>query len=142
MAYCTLAQMVDRFGEAMLIAATDRGMLASGEIDQAAVARAIADAGALIDGYLAARYRLPLQSVPALVESLALAIAAYKLHPDVSSEKIRRDYEDALKQLLLVSRGEIRLDVAGVEPEGTGANEVITNQPERPLSAATMKGYI
>ena len=69
-------------------------------------------------------------------------IAIYKAHPSVAAEKIRRDYEDALKQLKAIASGEITLDVAGVEPEGAGSSEVLTNEPERPLSAASLKAYI
>lgn len=142
MSYCTKAELETRFGTAMLVDATDRGAEATGAIDPNAVARAIKDADALIDGYLAARYQLPLASTPDLVNTLSLTIAIYKLHPAVADEKLRKDYEDALKTLQHISRGDIRLDLAGSEPATADHGDVRTNEPERPLSAATMKGYI
>jgi phage gp36-like protein len=141
-AYCTQSELETRFGSAMLLAATDRGEEPAEAIDAAAVTRAITDADALIDGYLAARYVLPLASVPTLINTLSLTIAIYRLHPSVTDEKIRKDYEDAVKTLQLISRGDIRLDVAGTEPEAASHDDVRTNEPERPLSAGTMKGYI
>lgn len=142
MAYCTLAEMVERFGEAMLVNATDRGLVASGTIDTSAIERAIADADALIDGYLSARYQLPLAAVPALIKTLSLTIAIYKAHPAVADEKLRKDYEDADKTLTKISRGDIRVDVGGQEPAQASHGEVWTNEPERPLSADSMRGYI
>ncbi|SMH42479.1 gp436 family protein [Mesorhizobium australicum] len=142
MSYSTQAQLVERYSEKMLIDISDRGETPTGEIDAALIARAIADADALIDGYLKVRYALPLADVPDLVRDLSLAISIYKAHAHVAAEKITADYKDALKTLEQIARGLIQLDVEGVEPAPSGAAEVRTNQPERPLSAATMKGYI
>lgn len=142
MAYCTLEKLTERFGERLLIDATDRGDTPAEAIDTAAVTRAIADADATIDGYLKARYTLPLASVPALVESLSLTIAVYRLHPSVVSEKIRLDYQDALKTLAQISRGDVLLDVGGAEPVTADLNDVRTNNPERPLSVQSLKGFI
>ncbi len=142
MAYCTIDQLQARYGLPLLLQVSDRGDTFPTVPDETIFDRAIADADALIDGYLAARYALPLVSVPALLIDLSQVIAIYKAHPSVAAEKIRKDYEDALKQLKAIAAGEISLDVAGIEPEGAGASEVVTNEPERPLSAATLKGYI
>lgn len=142
MSYCSLAQLIDRYSAKLLIEISDRGEEPTGEIDAALIARAIADADALIDGYLKVRYALPLASVPSLVTDLSLVISVYKAHAHVAAEKIVNDYRDALKTLKEIAQGLIQLDVDGVEPAPSGAAEVRTNNPERPLSAATMKGYI
>lgn len=142
MIYCTLAELKERYSEHMLIQISDRDDAATGEIDQALIDRAIADAGALIDGYLKPRYRLPLPSVPPLVKDLALRISIYKAHAHVAGEKIETDYKDALRMLEQISKGVIQLDIEGAAPAGSGSGEVRTNQPERPMSAGTMKGYI
>lgn len=142
MTYCTIDQLQARYGLPLLLQVSDRGDTFPTEPDQALFDRAIADADALIDGYLAGRYALPLAATPAILVDLSQAIAIYKAHPSVAAEKIRKDHDDALKILKGIAGGEIRLDVAGVEPEGTASNEVLTNEPERPLSADTMKAYI
>jgi phage gp36-like protein len=140
MSYTSLQQLTDRYGEPMLVDLTDRAD--TGVVDQAVVDRALADTDAMIDGYLAGRYALPLASTPAQVADLAQAIAVYKLHKNVVSEKIRDDYRGALKMLEQIAAGTIRLDVAGVEPAASGSSGVRTNEQERPLTAETMKGYI
>lgn len=143
MAYCTLAQLIDTYGQAMLVAATDRGDIATGVIDTAAIDRAIASGDALIDGFLAgAQYQLPLSPVPPLLNSLSLVISAYKAHAAVADEKLRQDYQDALKLLRDIGAGTVRLDVAGAEPTRSSPQDVRTNAPDRPFSADTMRGYI
>ncbi len=143
MAYCTIAELTGRYGTPMLLQLSDRGGTYPVTPDTALFDRAIADAGALIDGYLGGRYQLPLSSVPTLVTNLALVIAIYMAHASVAPEKIRKDYDDALRQLQAIAAGTMVLvDVAGAESAGTGSNEVLTNQPSRPLTADTMTGYI
>ncbi|EDQ34294.1 Mu-like prophage protein gp36 [Hoeflea phototrophica DFL-43] len=142
MDYCTQIQLEARYGEALLVEISDRADVPTGTIDAELITRAITDATALIDGYLAGRYQLPLATIPALVTDLAQRIAIYYAHSNVASEKISKDYEAALRQLKDIASGLIKLDAGGAEPAGSGASEVRTNDSERPLSAATMKGYI
>lgn len=142
MSYCTVQQLEDRYGAEFLTQISDRGQEPAVEPDAVLLARAIADADALIDGYLAARYALPLAATPPLLTALALPVALYKAHAHVASEKVRKDFEDALKVLERIASGVVRLDVAGVEPAGSGAGGVRTNAPERPFTAATMKGFV
>lgn len=141
MAYCTLADMLAQFGEPMLREATDRGEVATGEVDAAAIARAIGSADALIDGHLKARYALPLAATPALVNELSMTVALYKAHPNVASDKVRKDYEDALKTLGQISSGTIRLDVAGVEPEAANTSGARITDRQRPMTPDNLKGY-
>ncbi len=142
MSYATQQQLVDRYSERMLVQLTDRALPATGEIDPDVIARALADTDATIDGYLKGRYQLPLASVPPLVTDLALQIAIYKLHRKTPDEKIRKDYDDALRTLRDIANGVVRLDVAGVEPEASGASGVKTNDRERPLTPENLKGFV
>lgn len=142
MPYCTVEQLTERYGEALLVSLSDRGEVATGAVDADLFARAIASADALIDGYLAARYALPLASTPAIVADLSQRVSIYYAHGQTASEKIRDDYKEALRQLQQISAGTMRLDLAGVEPAAAGSGAVIASSPERPLSAGTMKGFI
>jgi phage gp36-like protein len=143
MSYATQQQLIERYSQRMLIQLTDRAVPPTGTIDATVVTRALADTDAMIDGYLAARYALPLASTPALITDLALQIAIYKLHRKVAEEKIRKDYDDAQKLLRDISTGVVRLSVAGVEPAaGSGASLVVTNEPDRPLSSDGFEGLI
>lgn len=142
MAHCTIDDLTDRYGETLLIQLSDRGGAVPVAPDANLFARAIADADALIDGYLAPRYALPLAATPAIVTDIAQRIAIYNAHGQTVAEKIRDDYRAALAQLKDIASGAIVLDVAGAEPASSGSLEVRTNQPARPITAATMKGYI
>ncbi|RIA44047.1 phage gp36-like protein [Hephaestia caeni] len=142
MAYATLDQLSERFGEQMLVQLTDRASPPAGAIDASVVTRALADTDAMIDGYLAGRYVLPLAETPDLLTDLALTIAIYKLHTFAPDPKIEKDYELALKSLRDIAAGTIRLNVAGLEPAASGNSGVVTNDRERPLTEQTLKGYI
>lgn len=141
MTYATLQNLTDRYGESMLIAITDRGDAATGEIDQAVVSRALADTDAMINGFLRA-YRLPLTLVPPMLVDLAQVIAIYKLHRFEPDPKIRDDYKDALRLLDRIADGTVRLPIEGGEPAGAGGTGIMITDRERPLTEANMKGFI
>jgi phage gp36-like protein len=142
MSYATLQQLTDRFGERMLVALTDRAEVPTGAIDTAVVTRALTDTDALIDGYLMARYVLPLTETPPLVADLAQAIAIYKLHPYAPDPKIEADYKDALRMLQQIAAGTIRLSVAGLEPADQGGSGAMMTDRERDLTPDNMTGFI
>lgn len=142
MPYATTDQLIERFGERMLIDLSDRANPPSGAIDAAVVARALSDTDAVIDGYLAGRYALPLGDVPPQVLDLALSIAIYKLHPEAPSTKIENDYRDALKALVQISNGTIRLPAAGIEPAGAVSSGVQAIDRDRDLTPEGLNGFI
>jgi len=119
MAYCTQADLIDRYGESEIRELTDREGL--GEIDPVVVERAIADAGGEIDGYLAAGgYALPLATTPAILAAYACDIARYRLYgnaPPDATEGPGRRYADAVRFLREVSRGVVRLGFSAAPPE-------------------------
>ena len=142
MTYTTLQQLIDRFGEATLIQITDRADPPAGAIGMAVVARALTDTDAVINGSLAKRYRLPLAAVPDLVADIALSIAIYKLHVFSPEPKIKDDYDQALKTLRHIATGDQVLELAGLEPETSGASGVIASDRPRDLTPANLHGFI
>lgn len=84
---------------------------------QSAVQRidaAVADAAAMIDGYLAKRgYALPLAPVPGLVTAWCRGIARYMLHKNrrtmEPTDRIARGYTDALRLLQQTADGKFSL---------------------------------
>lgn len=117
MAYATLADLVARFGEEQLVQLTDR--LAAGVIDEAVLDQAIADASALIDGYLAGRYPVPLSPAPAILVGYACDLARYNLFPDANladDHAVRIRHRDAIRFLELVGQGRLSL---GMTPAAT-----------------------
>ena len=114
--YCTQADIEERFGQAELVQLTDRAR--TGQVDVTTVARAIADASAEIEGYLATRYSLPFASNPSVLVRLCCDIAIYNLFAARRSggmiEDVRTRYRDAVKLLENISSGKVTL---GVQPE-------------------------
>lgn len=142
MTYATLQQLTDRYGLQMLVNLTDRASEATGAVDTAVIDRALADTDAYIDGWLKARYVLPLAEVPPLLADLAQVIAIWKLHPHQPDPKIETDYKDARKTLEAIADGRVRLPVAGVDPLGSGESGARITDRERPLTEANLKGFI
>lgn len=142
MTYATQANLTERFGEATLVALTDRAAVATGLVDATVIARALTDTDAIIDGYLGTRYILPLSAVPSLVVDLALQIAIYKLHINEPDPKISKDYDGALKLLEKIGTGAVSIQAAGIVPASSNAQGVRTTDRERPFTEATMKGFI
>lgn len=142
MPYASTDQLIDRFGERMLIDLTDRAEVPTGAIVASVVDRALSDTDAEIDGYLAGRYALPLAETPPQLLDLALTIAIYKLHPSEPDPKISKDYDRALKTLAQISTGVVRLPAAGAEPAAATSSGVETIDRERELSPESLKGFI
>lgn len=98
----------------------DRSAFTSVEIARADAAadriqQAITQADAVIDGYLARRYTLPLTAPHALLATWSRNITRYQLHSDrISDERndpIVRDYRDAMKLLQQVAESKFHLGV-------------------------------
>ncbi|MCR6497085.1 DUF1320 family protein [Thermomonas sp. S9] len=126
MAYATLADLITRYGEDEIAQRTDR--TGSGVVDAAVAQRALDDAQAEIDGYIASRYKLPLPTVPAALARIACDIARYRLWEDVASDEVRRRYEDARKLLEAIAKGIVSLGLPAVLPPAS--------QPALSLAAA------
>lgn len=143
MSYATHQQLLDRYGEAMLIALTDRSDPPSDMVDADVVARSLAGADALIDGYLAGLYALPLATTPPMLVPIAQAIAIYDLHITEPEAKIKADYDNALKRLAEVAKGVIQLkDAAGLEPAAPQGGGVQITDRDRLFTPEKMTGFI
>jgi phage gp36-like protein len=140
MSYATQADLTERFGATELAQRTDRtnGTV----IDVAVVTRALADADAEIDGYLATRYSLPLDSTPAVVNRLACEIARYRLYDDGVPETVRTRYQDAVSLLKRLATGEVQLaGVAAVAAAGGAGNSVFTKTAAPQFDATGLSLY-
>lgn len=141
-AYTTQSDLEERYGTQLLIQLTDRGALATGTIDESVVAKAIAKAESLINGYLAVRYVLPLSTIPDPVPEVAERIAIYGLHVYAPDEKIKDEYKEALAMLRDISKGVIQLAAEGVPAAPSGGGGVEYTEKARPFTDSTMKGFI
>lgn len=130
MTYATQQNLIDRFGEEELIQLTDRGNL--GVINATVVSRALADADALINGYLVGRYTLPLATpVPDVLERLACDIARYSLYEAGATKIVETRYIDALDLLRDVSKGRSDLGLSNTDnkPASNNLTQISSTTP-------------
>lgn len=122
MSYATQQNLTDRYGERELRQVTDKSQPPAGTINTATVDRALADADSEIDSRLSVRYIVPIAGdTPPLVVDLACRIARYKLHEDKATDKIRADFDDAIRLLEQVAAGKAK--IPGLSPPDTNPDE-------------------
>jgi len=117
--YCSQSDLEKRIDPQLLRALSDDD--ADGLADEAVINAAIADADALIDTYLRARYTVPFDPVPEAVRSISAAVAIYFLltrRREIVPAEHQKRYESAVRLLDHLARGEIALDAgqASVSP--------------------------
>lgn len=100
--YINEQDLIERFGEREI-----RQLVQS--IDDNAIVSAIQDASVEVDGYVARQYSLPLPYVTNSLKRATAIIARYYLHKERASDKVRQDYEDVIKWLDKVAKGQIFL---------------------------------
>jgi phage gp36-like protein len=111
MAYATFADLQARYPNQDLVQLSNQDPTVT-TIDDAYLTQALADASAEIDAYLEGRYALPLADIPAMLPVWCCRIAIYnlqQLRPLHDLADARDRYDDAIKQLEKVAKGEINL---------------------------------
>jgi len=139
MTYATQADMVDRFGETELAQRTNR--VDGTTIDTTVLGRALADADAEIDGYLAGRYALPLATVPTALVRVACDVARYRLYDDGITDVVRQRYEDATSFLKRISSGDVILGDQAAATESAGAGLAYHQFTQRQITDDSMRGF-
>lgn len=141
MTYALKANMIARFGEPEVITLTDRANL--GVVDDTVLAGALAEADAEIEPYLAPRHTLPLTNVPKILVGFACDIARYRLCGAgvTETEETRKRYEDAVKFLVKVARGEIGLGLDATNVAPAAPSSVQVSAPPRVINSDSMAGF-
>src|SRR4051812_6971932 len=119
MAYAVVADLQNRFGQDELIRLTDPTGVA---VNATRVNQAIADAGAIIDSYIASIYDLPLPSLPPRLNECCCNVARYALYDDLPTENVMKRYEAEISWLKDVAKGiaTLGLDPADDPPRSSG----------------------
>jgi phage gp36-like protein len=115
-------------------------------VDADNVARAISDAGELIDGYLRERYTLPFDPVPGLLNTLAADIAVWRLYARRANiepmEGVKERYKNALKLLDQIRTGGLSLGTGSIAaPEGSGGTASSKTPGDRIFTRTTLENY-
>lgn len=140
MAYATLADLINRAGEAEILQIADRNR--DGAADPDVVEAAIRDGMNTVNGYIGAKYALPLISVPGLVRTWTVSIARYVLHRNTPPDHVRTDFEDAIAALKDVAAGRLTLPVeADAVAPSTVAGQVMSSHPAEVFTPQRLRGW-
>lgn len=121
MPYATQQDCIDAYGTDAVIVATDRD--GDGSIDTSVLDKALEDATAEIDSYVAGLPGFPFDPVPDSFRRRCVDIALYLAAPDATSmtEERKHRYEMAISYFKLVGQQKIRL------PQDSGQSFVKPN---------------
>lgn len=139
MTYATVSDMVARFGEREILELSRLDLSHDDEINHEVIERALSDAKVEIDGYLSARYRLPVSGTPHLLSLLCTDIARYRLQKGVSTEQARERYEDAVATLRRIADGRMNLPL-DTPPPAIGEPLAVPGRA-RVFDDETLRGY-
>ncbi len=142
MSYATPQDIINRYSNQDLVQLTNEDPTAT-SINTALLQQALDDASAEIDGYLGARFVLPLTDPPTVLDRLATDIAMYRvqsLRPIHDLADARKRYDDAIGMLIRVAAGELTLGIAADGRE-TAASADQAEGPARVFNRNTLKGF-
>lgn len=142
MSYATQQDMQDRFGLAELLQLTDRDNIPPSTVNTSVLGRALADADALIDSYLAGRYQLPLTVVPEILVKTGCDIARFYLfgsNADIGGT-VERGYKLALSWLESIASGSIQLNVGADAPIESGGSIIKFSSRPCDLTRENLRG--
>lgn len=139
--YATLTDILEQMAEAELIALTDD--VGVDTIDTTAVDRAIANAGALVDGHCGERYEVPFTPVPDLVRMYTVDLAVFNLysrrtHTETPAIIIERQ-KQALAYLKRVQDGAATINAPLKISEETASSGAVFVGSERLFTRARMR---
>lgn len=121
--YIDKSNLYDRFGQIEIDGYTD------GSNDK--LNAVITSACALVDSYVAPRYRLPLTNQHEVLKDAACDIVYYKLQTIQPTEAARKNYEDAVLTLSRISKGQMILNEPSGEESKNNCKIMVKNQPRR-----------
>nr|DAK31772.1 MAG TPA: head to tail adaptor [Caudoviricetes sp.] len=139
MSYANVTDLKKRYGEEELL---DLARLSDGTLDEAKVDEALDDAVQTIDSYLAGRYTLPLNNIPAVLVRHCCYLARYFLEKNRSTDQARQDYEDSIRFLEKVASGTITLGLSDSGETVESDNTVVMESGGSVWGRERAKGFI
>lgn len=142
MPYATKQDLIDSYGADRFDLLAERD--GAGTRNEAKIGRALENASAIVDGYIAARYALPLATTPATLRECCISIAVYKLATDATllSDDVRQRYEDAIAFLKDIAKGIASLGLPAAASGSTGAaSSAATQSPQTILIESSPRTF-
>lgn len=125
------AQLMIDVAAGSSLAAYSAAEVARAQAALVVVQRALQDADDTINGYISARYTLPIAPVPAVLARVACELARFYLYDDQVTDTIKERHAGNVKWLGEVSKGTVSLGAdaaSGVQPVSSAAAELITSE--------------
>ncbi|NEX47605.1 gp436 family protein [Pseudotabrizicola algicola] len=144
MSYASIAEFKAGIPGRDLVALTDLGVDASGEVDDDRIQAALDDASAEIDSYIAKAVTVPLSPVPRILKVICRDLALHRLYVNIghSMEARKSLRDDAIGYLKSVARGDASLGDGGeVAPLITSPGVAMTDGPARQITRNSLKGF-
>jgi phage gp36-like protein len=144
MSYATPQDMINRYPNRDLVQLTNEDPTVT-TVNTTVLQQSLDDASAEIDGYLAARFTLPLTDVPEVLNRLACDVAMYRLQAlrpihDLADARVR--YDDAIAMLTRVASGAMTLGVGADGHEAQLASGVEeASGSKRVFGRKRMRGF-
>lgn len=143
MAYATLQDLIDRYGEVEITQLTDRAEPPAGTYSASVAGKALDDASADIDWYLALRYTLPVTDPAALaaLKSLCCPLARVRLYRDGPPDRVKDDAANAVKILHDLASGMARLPIDGGDEDAAPAAKPAVAGPGLVMTRDNLSGW-
>jgi len=123
--YATVSDMIARFGETQIIRLSRPEDRTAETVDETKVNTALADAEALINGYIRGRYFVPIAAPPAEIVRATCILARYDLAQGEQtdpSEEMSKSRKDVISWLENIAKELVNLDVPAAAPAGPAVN--------------------
>lgn len=113
--------------------------------DAGVVDSAIVDAEGMVNSYVRKLFATPLSPVPAAIVGVTKRITVYLLKQqrnNAVTELDRLQYEDDLKWLKLLSKGEVDPGIASLAPSGHNRTTSTQRRSSKHASRESLKGFV
>ncbi|PCI85775.1 MAG: hypothetical protein COB24_11960 [Hyphomicrobiales bacterium] len=126
--YATKQNLINKYDEKTLIRFSSKS--ANGTMDDDVIAAALDEASAIIDGYISKQYDLPLSNVPVLLVGYCIDISIHNLATGKGAitDDITRRYDNAIKFLKDVARGDLGLGLPKKQAEAASSSKILFTQ--------------
>lgn len=135
--YATVADMLRRMDEVDLVQLANADDIASAT---PRIETELSTASNIINGYVAAKYRVTPDPVPPMLVDLACDIAKFRLYRDQPTEAATKAHSAAMATLRDIAKGHIRLDNADA-PIAERSGAILVDRPERLFGRDSMSGF-
>lgn len=134
MAYATVADATERYGDDYVTVSSDRDN--DGSLDTAAFELALDDASDWIDSYLSGRYALPLAIIPRRLVRVCVDVAIFESSETAGTMTTLKEmrFMRAKEYMEQVATGKLRLTLDGETATGVnnrGAATIVTQRDQK-----------